>query len=288
MLVDSRAAKFPLGSVKSGVGRRVFLACFAKACISLIDAALGSALLEMISAYLYAVIEFLCKATGCQNAVPALLRYLLDPKTHVGLVMDGNRRYARMREKPIESGHRDGYAKMLRVVDLMGRAGCKKVTLFAFGKRNFNRSAEEVRLLMGLMEEKMAELQGLENTCGYKFRIVGDRESMDPGIGGLVNDLFAEEKHGQPASRQLTVNILFSYSSIEEYARGGSDGIGDLNVDLIVRTGGEKRLSDFLLVNASRGSLISFLDVKWPLLSEYHLVLLFVKFKLEKYLCGSP
>lgn len=85
----------------------------------------------------------------------------------------------------------------------------------------------------------------------------------------------------QTSLNKKNLFFLFSYSSLDEYINGKSDGIPH-PVDIIVRTGGEKRLSDFLLCNAAKGAMLAFVATKWPMFSKFHMLLIFLKYRIEK------
>jgi undecaprenyl pyrophosphate synthase len=200
---------------------------------------------------------------------------------HIGFVMDGNRRYARNENIPLKAGHADGYRTMKNLCQSLRELGVRRVTFFAFGKKNYTRTKEEVKDLMDLIAEKSWDLKKMEDK-GCEVRIIGDKSSIDSRVRDAMNVSFWEQEPRAERENILYVNVLVAYSSIEEYLLGGDDGLPEMDVDLIVRTGGEKRLSDFLLASVSKGAHLAFVGVMWPLFTEYHLLWILLRYSLER------
>ncbi|GLC67521.1 hypothetical protein PLESTF_000566600 [Pleodorina starrii] len=214
---------------------------------------------------------------------------------HVAFVMDGNRRYAERQHVDKATGHTHGYGKMVDVIHWCVELGVKYITVYAFSIDNFKRSPDEVTALMRLAEHKYAELaqdNGLAEREGIQMHIVGDLQLLPGAVQGAAARLM----RGTAAlrSRRATLNVCFSYTASEESVtavhelqdavRSGKLQPDDVTpealtgalrtgaacppVDLLVRTSGETRLSDFLLWQSAHAHLC-YLPTLWPDLSYW-------------------
>jgi undecaprenyl diphosphate synthase len=209
---------------------------------------------------------------------------MADTPQHVAIIMDGNGRWARSRGMPRPAGHRASVKVVRRVVEDCGARGIRYLTLFAFSSENWRRPADEVGLLMKLfldsLGREIADLHG--NRVRLKF--IGDRALLGDEIGRTM--AHAESlTHGNAG---LTLTVAFAYggrwdiaeacrSLAREVAHGTMkpDEIGEAHVaarlalgatpdpDLLIRTGGELRISNFLLWNLAYAELY-FTDVLFP------------------------
>src|SRR5262245_7262499 len=198
---------------------------------------------------------------------------------HVAIIMDGNGRWATRRGLPRTAGHRAGVDTVRRIVEAAPDAGITTLTLFAFSSDNWRRPADEVGALMGLLETYLrAELCRLARN-GARLTVIGRRDRLP---GRLAADIAAAE-HATAHGRRLHLRIAVDYSGRAAIARaatqiavcnGAPDALGRLiagsaeddeccRVDLLIRTGGEKRLSDFLLWESAYAELW-FSDKMWP------------------------
>ncbi len=222
-------------------------------------------------------------ATASTADVPA-------PPRHVAIIMDGNRRWAQARGLPRLAGHRAGVEAVRRTVRAAIQQGVGWLTLYAFSSENWRRPPDEVIDLTGLLRHfvraEMAELA----RQGVRLRFIGDRNRFSPEIRA---DLAAAEDMTR-ANRRLTLVVALSYGARDEIlaaARAAAtaaaagqldparideasfsallstDGIPD--PDLIIRTSGEQRLSNFLLWQSAYAELL-FLDLMWPDFAEHH------------------
>ncbi|WP_454745733.1 isoprenyl transferase [Ciceribacter selenitireducens] len=203
---------------------------------------------------------------------------------HVAIIMDGNGRWANARGLPRTFGHRKGVEAVRETVRAAAEAGVRYLTLFAFSSENWRRPEAEINDLFGLLKtfirRDLAELHR-ENV---RIRIIGDRTSLREDIRSLL--LEAEETTRGNSS--LTVVIAFNYGSRDEIARAAASlaadvaagrlNASDINAqmiderldtadipdpDLIIRTSGEERLSNFLLWQAAYAELMFVPDL-WP------------------------
>jgi undecaprenyl diphosphate synthase len=209
---------------------------------------------------------------------------LLPVPRHLAIIMDGNGRWAKARGLPRVAGHRQGAESVRAVIRAAGRLGIRYLTLYSFSSENWKRPPEEVDDLMGLLrlylKREIAEL----HRGGVRVRVVGNRARLAPDIQQLITESEAKTA-GNPG---LTVVLALSYGAREEIglafralaARVGRgelkpEDIGDAEIsaalythdipdpDLILRTSGEQRLSNFLLWQAAYAELM-FVETHWP------------------------
>jgi undecaprenyl diphosphate synthase len=206
------------------------------------------------------------------------------PPRHVAIIMDGNGRWAASRHLPRVAGHREGARALRRTIEAAMRHGVAWLTIYAFSSENWRRPAGEVLDLTGLLRQylrtEIAELAA----NGVRMRFIGDRDRFDAGI---QKDL-AQAERETVGNVKLNLTVALSYGSRAEIlaaARGMLDAVeagqldpaaltedvfarflstdGMPDPDLIIRTSGEQRLSNFLLWQAAYAELV-FLDVLWP------------------------
>jgi undecaprenyl diphosphate synthase len=218
---------------------------------------------------------------------------------HVAIIMDGNGRWAKARGLPRTAGHKKGVDAVRRVISAARELGVRYLTLFGFSSENWRRPADEVSDLMHLLRFYLrSELAELHRN-GVRLRIIGDRNRLAPDIVQLIEG--AENHTGDNAG--LTVMVALSYgarqeivdaarrlateaaagtldpATIDDAALAGRLYAPDIpDPDLIIRTSGEKRISNFLLWQAAYAEFL-FVDTLWPdfqksdleaALDEYH------------------
>ncbi len=216
---------------------------------------------------------------------------MADSPQHVAIIMDGNGRWARSRGLPRPAGHRASIKVVRRVVEDCGKAGIRFLTLFAFSSENWRRPPDEVGMLMGLfLDALVREIEDLHRN-GVRLRFIGDRESLG---AELASRMLAAEALTR-ANPGLALNVAVAYGgrwdlvqacrSLCADAAAGSltpADIGEAQIaerlalagvpdpDLLIRTGGEQRISNFLLWNLAYTELY-FDEVLWPEFSPAHL-----------------
>ncbi len=203
---------------------------------------------------------------------------------HVAVIMDGNGRWARSRGLPRVEGHRRGVQTLRDVVRHSAELGLEYLTLYSFSSENWSRPAEEVRELMGLLKlfirRDLADLQARN----VKVLVIGERGNLAADIAGLLDE--AETK--TRANTGLTLIVAFNYGARDEIARAVRKLVDDVaagrldpaavtpaaigarldtgsipDPDLIIRTSGEQRLSNFLLWQAAYSEFV-FVPTYWP------------------------
>ncbi|MGI9511076.1 MAG: isoprenyl transferase [Geminicoccaceae bacterium] len=210
---------------------------------------------------------------------------------HVAIIMDGNRRWAKQRGMPPLFGHQRGAEAVRRTVEGCCELGIPYLTLFAFSSENWRRPAEEVNELMNLLRFYIRrELNELARN-GVQLRFLGEIDKLAPDIGELLQGAAEKTRH----NNALTLTIALNYGSRRELVLGARrlaeqvlagelapDGIDEerlgasLNAlglpdpDLLIRTSGEQRISNFMLWQLAYTELV-FLPVNWPAFDKSHL-----------------
>jgi len=201
---------------------------------------------------------------------------------HVAIIMDGNGRWAKRRGLPRAVGHQRGVEAVRRLVRGIQPLGLECLTLYAFSSENWKRSEDEVDDLMNLMRRfiKSDLPEFVEN--GVKLKIIGDWQSLAPDIVAMLDDALA-----QTAGGHQTLAVALNYGGQNEIARaaekaGAKGGITTQTIeaeldtadlpplDLLVRTSGEVRLSNFLLWQSAYAEML-FVDTLWPDFKVEHL-----------------
>ncbi len=212
------------------------------------------------------------------------------PPAHVAIIMDGNGRWAAARGLPRLAGHRAGARAVRRAIAAASRHGVSWLTLYAFSSENWRRPAAEVLELTGLLRHYLrSEIAELASN-GVRLRVIGERRRFAEDIQADLR----EAERVTSGNTRLNLTVALSYGGrteivaavrrAAELARAGEldpavideAGVAAMlftagmpDPDLIVRTSGERRLSNFLLWQAAYAELV-FLDVLWPDFSESH------------------
>jgi undecaprenyl diphosphate synthase len=203
---------------------------------------------------------------------------------HVAIIMDGNGRWAKARGLPRAAGHRQGAEAARKVLRAAGEAGVECLTLYAFSSENWRRPETEINDLMGLLRFYIgAELNALHKE-GVRLKIIGDHNAFSPDTARMVDEAVARTA----GNTRMTLAVALNYGSRAELvqaarklaARAASgdidpaaideaaienalDTAGLPPLDLLIRTSGEVRLSNFLLWQAAYAELM-FVDTLWP------------------------
>ncbi len=215
---------------------------------------------------------------------PSAAQPAVDAPRHVAIIMDGNGRWAAAGGLPRVEGHRRGVEALRRSVRAAGELGVKYLTIFSFSTENWSRPAAEVSELMGLLRRfvrnDLAELHG----NNVRVRIIGEREGLSADIVRLLDE--AEELTRNNTA--LTLIVAFNYGARQEIARAvkrmnaaiaagalAADSVDADSVsrfldapdvpdpDLVIRTSGEQRISNFLLWQSAYSEFV-FLPIHWP------------------------
>jgi undecaprenyl diphosphate synthase len=175
---------------------------------------------------------------------------------HTAIIMDGNGRWAQARGLPRSAGHRAGTEAVRRVVEAAPALGIAALTLYVFSADNWQRPRAEVRTLMRLLQRFLREAPPRCVVHGVRLEVVGRRDRLPPPLRAAITRAEAATAGG----RVLHLRLAIDYSAREAIARGEPPLPA---VDLLVRTGGEQRLSDFLLRECAYAELY-FTPCAWP------------------------
>ena len=201
---------------------------------------------------------------------------------HVAIIMDGNGRWAKQKGLPRTAGHAQGVETVKKITTEATRLGIKYLTLYTFSTENWNRPAPEIEALMGLILDNLEEEIFMKNDV--RFRAIGGLELLPPRVQKRLNECM-ERTAG---NKKMTMNVMLSYSSrweltetmrhIAEEVKAGNLQPADIteefisnrlltnfmpDPDLLIRTGGELRISNYLLWQCAYTEFY-FCDTLWP------------------------
>jgi undecaprenyl diphosphate synthase len=221
----------------------------------------------------------MAEADAPKSIIPAF-----EVPRHVAIIMDGNGRWAAERGLPRAEGHRRGVEALRRTIRAAGEIGIGIITIFSFSTENWSRPASEVSELMGLLRRFVRNDLAELHQRNVRVRIIGERDGLDPDISRLL----IEAEDLTRANNGLVLVVAFNYGSRQEIARAarrlaeriasGALKITDISMetlgryldapdlpdpDLVIRTSGEQRLSNFLLWQSAYSELV-FVPTYWP------------------------
>ncbi len=219
-------------------------------------------------------------------------KYELDSKripAHVAIIMDGNGRWAKAQGLPRTAGHQQGVETVKKITEEATRLGIKYLTLYTFSTENWNRPSDEVAALMGLIIDHLEEEIFMKNNV--RFRMIGDMSRIPEAVQARINQCIARTA----ANDKMTMVIALSYSSRWELTRTTQRIAQEIleqklkpeditedtiskhletafmpDPDLLIRTGGELRISNYLLWQCAYTELY-FCDTYWPDFNEEEL-----------------
>ena len=207
---------------------------------------------------------------------------------HIAIIMDGNRRWARGQGKPAGFGHKAGAKTLEKVVRYANKIGIKYFTVYAFSTENWKRAEDEVKSLMMLLQNYLDEYSKRADTENTKINVLGDISVLSEGMRKSINTCIERTKN----NTGITFNIALNYGGRDEIIRGIKEvakevknnkiGMEEINEkmfsdylytkgqpdpDLVIRTSGELRLSNFLPWQVVYSEFL-FLDKNWPDFTE--------------------
>lgn len=214
-----------------------------------------------------------------------------NPLKHIAFIMDGNGRWAKKRGMPREYGHKHGVEAFKRMIEACDKIGVKCVTVYAFSTENWKRPKREVDAIMNLLDEYL----GKDSPQSISIRVIGDISALDKKLQDKITDI-----QNKTANRENILNIAINYGSRAEIVNAcnalikeGKTNITEDDIisrlythdcpdpDLIIRTGGDIRISNFLLWQAAYSELY-FTDTLWPDMTEENLKLAVESFNSRK------
>jgi undecaprenyl diphosphate synthase len=218
------------------------------------------------------------------DVAPQPLNQSLDQPQHVAIIMDGNGRWAQQRARPRSFGHSEGVEALRRTVEAAGELKLPYLTVFGFSTENWSRPEDEVHTLMNLL--RLYVQRDLDRLAkeGVRVRVIGERRGLSEDIVEIIERAETRTAH----NTGLNLTIAFNYGAQHEITRAAqrlaaevaagqlraedispamvADNLDTADLpppDLIVRTSGERRLSNFMLWQAAYAELV-FLDILWP------------------------
>mgnify|MGYP000519564869 CR=1 FL=1 len=217
---------------------------------------------------------------------------------HIAIIMDGNRRWAKEKSLETKQGHKEGAENLKRIAKYANEIGIKYLTVYAFSTENWKRTEEEVGALMFLLKWYLDDLLNSSDLDNVKINVLGDITRLDPGIQKLILKL--EDKTKDYTG--LKLNIAFNYGGRDEITRAvrkiaGKVSEGSLkpedidedtisnnldtwelpDPDLLIRTSGEQRLSNYLCWQLAYTEFY-FTDIYWPDFDREELIKAFEKY----------
>ena len=219
-----------------------------------------------------------------QTPIAAAGRTVADRALSVGIIMDGNGRWAAARGLPRFEGHRQGVEALRRAVRAAPDLGVRYLTVYSFSKENWSRPASEIFDLMGLLKRFIRNDLAQLHKSGVRVRVVGERAGLKPDICALLDEAESLTQGNENLDLVVAFNygsrqeILLAVRQLAEAVRSGQISPADISQemislalgtravpdpDFIIRTSGEQRLSNFLLWQAAYSELV-FLSSHWP------------------------
>ena len=207
---------------------------------------------------------------------------------HVAIIMDGNRRWAKERNLETRLGHKEGAETLKKIAKYANKIGIQYLTVYAFSTENWKRTKEEVGALMGLLQMYVNDFLNDKELENIKINILGDVSKLEHGLQKSIQKAIDRTKD----YTGMTLNVAFNYGGRDEITKAVqkiankvqnneiaiqdideqciSDSLytqGQLEPDLLIRTGGEQRVSNFLLWQLAYTEFL-FIDKYWPDFSE--------------------
>ncbi len=203
---------------------------------------------------------------------------------HIGIIMDGNRRWAKEKGKPISYGHKEGAKTLEKIVRYANKIGLEYITVYAFSTENWKRTQEEVKALMLLLQNYLDDYTKRADTENIKVQILGDISALSEKMQKSIQKCMERTKNNTGVTFNIALNyggrdeILKATQKIAQQIKNNEIQIEDItqtyiasnlytknqpDPDLIIRTSGEKRLSGFLTWQSVYAEIL-FMDKKWP------------------------
>ena len=207
---------------------------------------------------------------------------------HIAIIMDGNRRWARQRNLDVKTGHKEGAKTLENIVRYAKKVGIKYITVYAFSTENWKRSEEEVGALMLLLQAYLDSYAKRADTEGIKVKVLGDISVLPKGMQNTIGKLEERTKDNTDINFNIALNyggrdeIVKAVRKISEKVKNGELNVEDINEeiisdnlytsgmpdpDVVVRTSGEMRTSNFLPWQIVYSEFI-FVEKNWPEFSE--------------------
>lgn len=231
--------------------------------------------------------DTVCEISSGDSLYPEEKLVQLDPckiPEHIAIIMDGNRRWAKDRDLPPMMGHWEGAEALTEVVQAASELGVKRLTVYSFSTENWQRSPEEVEALMNIFELYLVRKRELMIRDGVRLNAIGDLEKLPRSVQKALDETKMATKMGDKIELVLALNyggrdeirrtvvkiledaengLLSSDEVTEEYIASKLDTVGAKDPDLLIRTSGELRVSNFLLWQISYSEIVT-TETLWP------------------------
>ncbi len=203
---------------------------------------------------------------------------------HIGIIMDGNRRWAKVQGKTISYGHKEGAKTLEKIVRYANQIGLEYITVYAFSTENWKRTTEEVKALMMLLQSYLDDYSKRADTENIRVKILGDISALSSCMQKSIQNCMERTKNNTGVTFNIAINyggrseLIQAVKKIANQVKNNEIIIEDINEqtisrqlytkeepdpDLIIRTSGEKRLSGFLTWQSVYSEIL-FIDKKWP------------------------
>lgn len=210
---------------------------------------------------------------------------------HIAIIMDGNRRWAKAKGKPAAFGHKEGAKTLEKIVRYANKIGLKYITVYAFSTENWKRTEEEVKSLMFLFQSYLSDYANRADHDNIKLQFIGDRTELSSGMQKCMEICEGKTKDNTGTTFTVALNyggrdeIVHAIQKIAAKVKTGSINVEDINEevvsqnlytnnipdpDLLIRTSGEERLSNFLPWQIVYSEFL-FIEKNWPDFSEQDL-----------------
>ncbi len=203
---------------------------------------------------------------------------------HIGIIMDGNRRWAKEKGKPVSYGHKEGAKTLEKIVRYANKIGLDYITVYAFSTENWKRAEEEVKSLMILLQNYLDDYAKRADTENIRVKILGDISLLSRGMQKSIQNCMERTKNNTGVTFNIALNyggrdeLIRATRKIAELAKNNEIQLEDISeetiqdnlytkgqpdLDLLIRTSGEKRLSGFLPWQSTYAEIL-FIDKNWP------------------------
>ncbi|MCI8470315.1 MAG: isoprenyl transferase [Clostridia bacterium] len=203
---------------------------------------------------------------------------------HIGIIMDGNRRWAKEKGKPVSYGHKEGAKTLEKIVRYANKIGLDYITVYAFSTENWKRAEEEVKSLMILLQNYLDDYAKRADTENIRVKILGDISLLSSGMQKSIQNCMERTKNNTGVTFNIALNyggrdeLIKATRKIAELAKNNEIQLEDISeetiqdnlytkgqpdLDLLIRTSGEKRLSGFLPWQSTYAEIL-FIDKNWP------------------------
>lgn len=207
---------------------------------------------------------------------------------HIAIIMDGNRRWAKARGKSASFGHKEGAKTLENIVRYANKIGLEYITVYAFSTENWKRAEEEVKALMMLLQSYLDDYSKRADTENIRVKVLGDISALAPGMQKSINKCMERTKNNTGVTFNIALNyggrdeIIKAIKQIAKEVKDGKIDIEDIteemvsnnlytkdepDPDLMIRTSGELRLSNFLPWQLVYSEFL-FIDKNWPDFTE--------------------